>query len=592
LFLILTITWNWNWIVKASLDVMLKSTYKPSANRVAQQASLPPGWTEHTAPTGHIYYYNAETKESTYKRPVVQAIITQQPPILGPTASTFPYQSFPSLSDPATANAFVAQLNSQNQPQHSQGRRQDGKPQENRPRAQPVDKPISKAAIPDAEPWILVHTKYGRRFVYNPIKNASYWRIPDKLKPCILKLDQDRILNKAIDKEESHGAEQRGEVELGEDGRVAADLQNMAVEDDSSEYEEVEVTDDEEDEDGDEHRNKRQRTEEADNDEPVEFNEMDIAFQLQAMGEEYGLDPEDYDDGNLSKWPDGSSGVEFSKEDAQDLFKDLLNDFSINPYSPWEKLVEEGRLIDDPRYTVLSTMKDRKQIWEEWSKEKIKEIREQRAREEKKDPRIPYLALLQKHATPKLYWPEFKRKYKKEEALREPTLSDKDKEKWYREFISRTKLSQTTLKSDMTALLKSLPLYVLNNKTLSSHLPPQVLTDMRYVSLEPKLRDGLIEAYIQTLGPPPSDNSEVELDASATKTKEARQRRELALKERDKSLAEQKRRAQTNIERGRARLRDEGREIEMAKQIGKQGLQSQLASLADTHGGDGDMDRA
>src|SRR5271169_1637501 len=32
-------------------------------------APLPPGWTEHTAPTGHKYYYNATTKKSTYKRP-------------------------------------------------------------------------------------------------------------------------------------------------------------------------------------------------------------------------------------------------------------------------------------------------------------------------------------------------------------------------------------------------------------------------------------------------------------------------------------------------------------------------------------------
>ena len=32
---------------------------------------LPPGWTEHTAPTGHKYYYNAALKKSTYKRPAL-----------------------------------------------------------------------------------------------------------------------------------------------------------------------------------------------------------------------------------------------------------------------------------------------------------------------------------------------------------------------------------------------------------------------------------------------------------------------------------------------------------------------------------------
>jgi hypothetical protein len=42
---------------------------------------LPPGWTEHTAPTGHKYYYNASTKKSTYQRP---------------TAETTPQQTLPS----------------------------------------------------------------------------------------------------------------------------------------------------------------------------------------------------------------------------------------------------------------------------------------------------------------------------------------------------------------------------------------------------------------------------------------------------------------------------------------------------------------
>jgi len=34
---------------------------------------LPAGWTEHTAPTGHKYYYNAALKKSTYKRPTLES---------------------------------------------------------------------------------------------------------------------------------------------------------------------------------------------------------------------------------------------------------------------------------------------------------------------------------------------------------------------------------------------------------------------------------------------------------------------------------------------------------------------------------------
>src|SRR5271154_2449262 len=45
--------------------------------------ALPPGWTEHTAPTGHKYYYNAALKKSTYQRPTEQPP-AQTPPIQQP----------------------------------------------------------------------------------------------------------------------------------------------------------------------------------------------------------------------------------------------------------------------------------------------------------------------------------------------------------------------------------------------------------------------------------------------------------------------------------------------------------------------------
>src|SRR5271155_4789840 len=44
---------------------------------------LPPGWTQHTAQTGHKYYYHASTKKSTYKRPTDTA---QQTPPTPPPA--------------------------------------------------------------------------------------------------------------------------------------------------------------------------------------------------------------------------------------------------------------------------------------------------------------------------------------------------------------------------------------------------------------------------------------------------------------------------------------------------------------------------
>lgn len=465
---------------------------------------------------------------------------------------------------------------------HPQRGVRGGQEQNRDRRPQPIDKPKSKYPIPGCEPWLLVHTKLGRRFVYNPHKNQSYWRIPDKLKDGILALDQQRIKEKAesLEKEQKEtvpekvpGAAQHPKHLEPETLPKESWYEAQDNGEDSSEYEEVEVTDEE----GDENVPKRQRTEDPAAEEPIEFNEDDIAFQLAAMGQEYGLEPEEYGDGNMEDWVEGEEENGLTLEDSLALFKDLLNDSGTSPYSPWEKIVEEGKLVDDTRYTALTSMKARKEVWEEWSRDKIKQLREQRANEEKKDPRIPYLAFLRKHATPKLYWPEFKRKYKKEPEMRDASLSDKDREKWYREHINRLKLPQSTLKTDLLNLLKSQPLSVLNNTTLPAHLPPVILTDIKYISIEPETRDPLIEAFIATLPPPqlaaPDDQDE---DAIIERTE--RERRQKALEERERRVAEEKRRQRRNLELGKGKLREEEADIARAMNITKKGLKDHLLS--------------
>ncbi|CAD6443717.1 c2788779-ab5e-416c-a708-46db2bcb6b8e [Sclerotinia trifoliorum] len=555
---------------------MLKSTHKPTL-----PPPLPPGWTEHKAPTGHSYYYNAETKQSTYTRPV--PVVMPHPPAPDPTQSFLQYQSVGNSIPSAGTNFNKFVSRDQEQVQggrggfqgHRGGRGPHDRARESRP--QPNDKPKSRFPIPGCEPWVLVHTRYGRRFVYNTEKNQSFWRIPDKLKDGILKLDQLRIKEKAeaLLKERNAGGipEISGPAQMPGMTKSAADTLVRDGED-SSEYEEVEVTDDEE-EDGQENPLKRQRTEELDHDDPVEFNEDDIAYQLAAMGQEYGLDPGEYDDGNMDEWEPGAEGLELTFKDSAALFKDLLNDFGINPYWPWEKLIEDGKIVEDTRYTALTNMKSRRDVWDEWSKEKITQLRELRAKEEKKDPKIPYLTFLQKHATPKLYWPEFKRKYKKEAEMRDASLLDKDRERLYREHINRLKFPQSTLKSDLSTLLKSQSLSTLNNVTLISHLPPEILGDIRYISLEASVRDPLIEAFITTL-PPPPESVAVEENEEATKQRLEKERRQKALEERERRVAEERRKQQKALEFGRERLRDGEAEIHRAMNVSKRGLMGHL----------------
>ena len=308
-----------------------------------------------------------------------------------------------------------------------------------------ADRPRTKHAIPNCEAWILVRTKLGRRFVYNLDNGESYWKFPPEVMRCVI--EYDRMEREKREKKERSAGGEHGEETVATDQDLPVAEADTAAQpkpampvvggrgdkDDSDEYEEVEVTDDEDEG----NPSKRQKLEDGNVDDTVEFNEDDIAYQLAAMGQEYGLDPGEYGDGEDQGWEEGAEGLPLTEEDSDALFRDMLEDHHVSPYTPWENIVDEGKIVEDDRYTVLPNMKTRKDVWAKWTRDKTQQIKEQRAKEEKKDPRIPYLAFIQKYATPKLYWPEFRRKYKKEVEMKDVKVSDKEREKWYRDYINR-----------------------------------------------------------------------------------------------------------------------------------------------------------
>lgn len=348
---------------------------------------------------------------------------------------------------------------------------------------------------------------------------------------------------------------------------------------DGEEYEEVEVTDNEEEEGEDnneENPSKRLKGEKEEDEKPVDFDEDDIAYQLAAMGEEYGLDPGEYGEEGATIDED-EEGLPLTEEDSKALFKDMLNDYQVNPYQTWEKLIEDGRIIEDDRYTVLPNMRSRKEVWGEWSRERIQLVKERRAAEEKEDPRISYFAFLEAKGTPKLYWPEFRRKYQKAPEMRNTKITDKEREKWYREFINRLKLPERTLKADLVALLKSTPLQSLNRSSSLENLPPSILTDLRFISLRSSVRDSLIQTHIESLSDAPSDDPlSYKSDAASTKQQEERDRRERALAERQQKADEEKRKQRGALEQSKGRLREEEEIVQRAMRVDKGGLKGYM----------------
>ncbi|KAL6714409.1 hypothetical protein ACLMJK_007832 [Lecanora helva] len=553
---------------------MLKSTYKPSAGL----APLAEGWTQHKAPDGRPYYYHATSKKSTYTRP-------SEPP--QPVTRLNPVGALDHSFGADNANVSTAAVGSyvqsgpDNNFNHYHRSGSDRRAFDAEQRSQPKDRPKKKFLIPGCSPWLLVQTKLGRRFVHNPDTGESLWRFPLEVMKCVIEFDrQERekrsVPSKGVDGDDEDEVQAAAEAELATAGdraptASAAPLTDHSepvdrlVDSDGEEYEEVEVTDEEDDD----HLSKRQRTDEEHADQPVEFNEDDIAYQLAAMGEDYGLEPGEFGNGDNEELEEGAEGLELGEEDAMALFKDMLSDFRINPYTTWDKIIEAGHIIEDDRYTVLPNMRSRKEVWDEWSRDAIQRLKDQREKEEKKDPRIPYFAFLESHATPKLYWPEFRRKYRKETEMHSTKISDKDREKWYREYINRLKLPESTLKTDLIKLLKSTPLHTMNQSTIINSLPPSILTDLRYISLRKTVRDALIEGHISTLPPAPAEPAFDEVDLQA---KSERERRERALAERQAQVQEEKRRQRGALQYSKGMLREGEEELQKAMKVGKEGL--------------------
>ena len=531
-----------------------------------------------------MYYYNSQTKQSTYTRP--QPLPEpSQPAAAGPDAASFltPDTLPPFSSTPYAPQGFgfgAGFPGSHHHQSPARGGFRGGKGYQDRKPRGPEDRPKSKHAIPGCAPWLLVKTKLKRRFVYNPETNESFWKFP----PEVLKgvVEYDRIEREK--KERRERGEESEERELPEPEPERAVDQHEPEQEkpretgdvgaESDEYEEVEVSESEEEED---QPSKRTKTEgENDNEQPVEFTEDDIEYQLAAMGEDYGLDPGEYGEPGEEGWEEGAEGLPLTEEDAAALFRDLLDDFNISPFTTWERVIEEGRIIDDSRYTVLPNMKSRREVFSNWSRDRAQTFKERKEKQEKQDPRIKYLAFLHEHATPKLYWPEFKRKYRKEPEMKDSQLSDKDREKFYRDHIQRLKLPESKRKSDFSALLKSVPLHALNRSSSIHALPPAILTDIRYISLSAKVRDELIEAYISTLPDAPEQHITAEQQEELDGKKSEREKREKALAEREKRVEEEKRKKRGDLARGKHLLKEGEAEIEEAMRVRKDGLRSYM----------------
>ncbi|CUS13036.1 unnamed protein product [Tuber aestivum] len=569
-----------------------------SFGAIAGPPPLTPGWTEHKAPTGHTYYHNAATKTSTYTRPVALSTMPPLAPGPGPfpvfNAAPTPYAGgFPPQQ--ALQQPFPKQFSPQQFPPHQYGYGRGGggigrggrvDKQNRNPghrwqkRQEKPDRPRSKREIPGMKSWVLVTTKKGRKFVYNTETKVSLWRAPEDVQAAIDTIPLEEDKPKERKKGGSREATERGSgIEVmseqqerrrlisatttkakmeGGEGE-APDRANAELQEQEEDKEEGEEEDEEEEEEEEEeYAQKRVKTSEQG---PVEFTEDDVAWQLEAIAQEYGLDEEDF-----------GEGEEMTDEDNTYLFKEMLVEYKVNPYSTWEK--EMPRIVEDSRYVLINTTKARKEVFTSWCRERIAELKIEKEKTKKQDPRIPFWEFLKGNASAKLYWPEFKRKWKKSSEMKDSKVPDKDKEKMYREYISHMKISEPLRENDLKKLLKSTT--TLSRYTTLETLPESILVDVRYVTAPDNVRDKVTQDHLATLPEDPEEEKE----------RKERERREQALQGRERAVRKEQWKLRGEEQRAKEILREEEAMIERAKVVGKRGLLGHIVKREGTAEGE------
>ncbi|CAG8446686.1 11159_t:CDS:10 [Ambispora gerdemannii] len=454
---------------------------------------LPAGWTEHRAPNGMFYYYNASTGQSTWERP----IMLPPPPPMGVSPMGVPPQLVPGVHP---------------SPFQSHSRKE---------RIYSFLKQIGETS------WYIVKTTESNEFYYNSDTKQSVWEVPEEVVDEVKKIKEQELIEQS---------------KVSENGGSKRKI-NETEEDNNSEDPSLKKV--------------RGATEEGTGLEGTELTADDIAYQLQFMEEqEQELDGTEETENNHDINTHGenrtegadfaSSGqigrktepereVELSPEERILMFKSLLRDMNVSPFAVWEK--ELPRIIHDPRYTIISTLKQRKEIFDEYCKEKVIELRAEKKKKAKtRSVQEEFEKLLEEEVSLGNHWEDFRRKFKRDQRFKDYD-DEKEKEKKFREHIKylkdkeakKKKAQQKRAEKEFIELLQETR--EIQYDSSWRKIKRLIDEDRRYEALESEDRERLFREYCRKLEA--EDEEEMAKKEEERKQRERRTREEASLRKRE-----------------------------------------------------------
>ncbi|AOA64405.1 hypothetical protein PP7435_CHR4-0470 [Komagataella phaffii CBS 7435] len=294
--------------------------------------------------------------------------------------------------------------------------------------------------------WKVIVTSTGRKFFHNDKTNQSVWQIDDDdVNQQLDKMNKDEILlligkARGLIVKEKEDRQKKSHMEKPIDQEKKVESEKKVFKEVNSANSPANVlglqySDSESDEDSDSvsHEDKSINTDQ-------DKSGSNPNSESVSLEEGLGMDISNLSDFSLS-----DNETPAAKEESVSLFKTLLDDAQLDPFSTWE--IESVKIIHDPRYLELDTDNDRSSAFSQWSREKVVGKISQTDEVEISDDVYQSFAqfikeklvvtVANKHTLKKLYFAEFKRKYRKDPSYQRllQHLSEKELESFYRQFV-------------------------------------------------------------------------------------------------------------------------------------------------------------
>lgn len=432
---------------------------------------LQPGWTEHVGPQGQLYWYNAALQQSTYARP------TLQPAGFGPSGSIPVYTGPP----PPSSSPAMPHSSSQTKTLPLDGTQ--SKPKK--------EKPAKKEPIVGAEGWLRVTTTLGNIFYTHKESKRSEWTVPDEIKEQVevmqeeerrirlLEEEEERLAKEQLEEERRQAKEEERQRRLKEEEEARRKRQEEirireeAVKRQREERERVQ----EERRRILEEQGKRKRQEEEQSAEMEEAGEKKARLEEKVEDDEEAWQREMAAEmaAEVERQAEASPSIEapaesetsklaLSMEENKALFMHMLTALNgtsneVNPMAPWDR--ELPKFIHHRDYTVLSTLRDRQDAFNEWCKLRLREKRnkgvklttpavqniaekedvvksESNGHEQigKEDAAGVYRTLLETEVTStRTKWEDFKKAWRKDRRFFAFGRDDREREKAFRHWL-------------------------------------------------------------------------------------------------------------------------------------------------------------